>query len=248
MKTPSRLIPVILFVIASILANGQDVGRVIIKNQKDAFPKFIVSLNGVRLTNEYQSTVTFNYLDEYQYKVNILQAGSRNTLSFMVYSSPNYISTYIISKDAYGNYLFNQESKTLMSDTGAVASNTTVSPKGHTTAATPTNTTSAAATTTAATGAVIDEGEYFDIIKTLKKETIEKNRLEMAKTFFGNKWLLASMVKHSLGIFNLEASRVAYAKFAYARTVDKQNYYMVFDAFTLSNSKKEMTEYIKVNP
>jgi hypothetical protein len=220
-----------------LAVNAQDVGKVVIHNAKEGFPKFIVSLNGVRVNNDYLHVVNFDYLDEYQYKVNILQAGSRQTLSFMVYSQPNYISTYVISKDTYGNFLFNLESKVMMKDSSSanvVITATTVA--NASVAATPT------------TGAVIDEGEYFDIIKTLKKEPVEKNRVELAKTFFSSKWLLASMVKDAIKVFNLEPSKVAFAKFAYARTVDKQNYYKVFDSLTLTNSKKEMNEFIKLNP
>jgi hypothetical protein len=228
-KTPLFL----LFSLLMLQLTAQDVGKVVIKNGKDSYPKFITSLNGVRISNEYVSQVTYSYLDEYQYKINILQAGSRQTLSFMVYSQPNYLSTYVINKDTYGNFLFTMESKVLMKDSSVTESSKT-----------PT----VVAAVTATTGPVMDEGEYFDIIKTLKKEPVEKNRVELAKTFFANKWLLSSMVKDAIKVFNLEPSKVAFAKFAYARTVDKQNYYKVFDGLNLTNSKKEMNEFIKANP
>jgi hypothetical protein len=230
----------VLFIFAiALLSRGtaQDVGKVIIKNAKENFPKFIVSLNGIRMSNEYGSAVTFDYLDEYNYKVSILQAGSKNTLSFMVYSAPNYISTYLINKDTYGNYLFNLESKVMMSDSAAA-----VTKSSAPVAASP------SAATSATTGKLIEEEEYFDIVKTLKKEPNEKNRVEMAKTIFGTKWLLASMVVDALKMFRIEASRVAFAKFAYTRTLDKQNYYKVFDSFSLTNSKKEINEVIKTTP
>jgi hypothetical protein len=230
MKTKTPLLLIFSFLL--LQAAAQDVGKVLIKNAKDTYPKFITSLNGVRLSTDYVSQVCYGYLDEYQYKVTILQAGARQTLSFMVYSQPNYFSTYVINKDDYGNFLFTMESKVLMKDStlnDAVKSMT-------------------AAVSTASSGAVIEEEEYFDIIKTLKKEPVEKNRLELAKTFFGNKWLLASMVKDAIKVFSLEPSKVAFAKFAYGRTVDKQNYYKVFDGLSLTNSKKEMNEFIKANP
>jgi len=231
MKTKTPLF--LLFSVLVLSMSAQDVGKVIIKNAKDSYPKFITSLNGVRLSNEYVSQTNYDFLDEYQYKITILQTGSKQTLSFMVYSQPNYLSTYVINKDNYGNFLFTMESKVLLKDSSSAES---------------TKTTSVGTAVTATTGTVIDEGEYFDIIKTLKKEPVEKNRVELAKTFFGNKWLLASMVKDAMKVFVQEPSKVAFAKFAYGRTVDKQNYYKVFDSLNLTNSKKEMNEFIKANP
>lgn len=231
MKTKMPLFLIFSFFVFALSA--QDVGKVVIRNAKDSFPKFITSLNGVRLGNEYVSSVTYNFLDEYQYKITILQSGTRQPLTFMVYSQPHYVSTYVINKDNFGNFLFTMESKVLQKDS---------------TVAEPVKSGSVAAAVTATTGAVIEEEEYFDIIKTLKKETVEKNRLELAKTFFGSKWLLASMVKDAIKVFNQEPSKVAFAKFAYSRTVDKQNFYKVFDGLTLTNSKKEMNDFIKANP
>jgi hypothetical protein len=228
-----RQFAIYLLLLPAISLFSQDVGKVVIKNAKENYPKFIVSLNGIRSCNEYSHSVSYNFLDEYNYKVSILQAGSKNTLTFMVYNTPNYVSTYLIGKDSYGNYMFTMDNKVLMNDTTSAKLAPSAAP----------------ATSVAATpGSVIDEEEYFDIVRTLKKETVEKNRLELAKTFFSTKWLLASMVKDALKMFNLEVTRVAFAKFAYSRTVDKQNYFKVFDAFTLSNSKKEMNEFIKMNP
>ncbi|MDI1353331.1 MAG: DUF4476 domain-containing protein [bacterium] len=225
----------LFIILITLQLQAQDVGRVVIKNASDNFPKFIVSLNGIRASNDYNSSATYDFLDEYNYKINILQAGSRTTLSFMVYSAPNFISTYVIDKDKYGNYLFSLASKVLMVDSTAGASK-------------PSSTAVAGKTAAVATGTVIEEGEYFEIVKTLKKEANEKNRLDLSMTFFADKWFLASMVKDALKMFGQEKSRVTFAKFAYPRTVDKKNYFKVFDSLTLSNSKKEMNEFIKANP
>lgn len=254
MKT--RLLRLALILLCAVNAGAQDIGRVIIRNANPSFPKFIVSMNGIRLSNEYAQKVEFNYLDEFTYKINILQAGSRTTLSFMVYSAPNYVSTYVINKDTYGNYLFALESKTLMTEsaepaTGTVTPSATVAiakPEPGPPATTVPTLSAKEPATSAAPPKTMDEGEYFEIIKTLKKESLEKNRLEMAKTFFAGKYMYASMIKDLLKIFSLEASKLTYAKHAYPFCVDKQNYYKVFDALSLSNSKKNLTEFIKANP
>ena len=87
-----------------------------------------------------------------------------------------------------------------------------------------------------------------EILLCMKKEPNEKNRVEMAKTFFGSKWLLASMVQDALKMFRIETSKLEFAKFAYDRTVDKQNYFKVFEMFTASNSKKVLNDFMKTHP
>ena len=82
----------------------------------------------------------------------------------------------------------------------------------------------------------------------MEPDTSGVNRVEMAKTFFASKWLLASMVQDALKMFRIENSRLEFAKFAYDRTTDKQNYFKVFEMFTASNSKKVMNEFIKAHP
>lgn len=225
-----------------IQAAAQDVGKVIIRNGGN-YPKFIVSLNGIRLSNEYGSQVSFDYLDESNYRVKILQAGSHNLLSFMLNSSPNYISKYILTKDNYGNYSLILESKSLMTGETEVPTNTVV------TNPTPTITPPPAATTVVNSGPqAMADADYNDIVKSIRKESLESTKLEMSKTFFGNQNLSSAQVAGVVKIFSLESSRLNFAKFAYPRTIDKANYFKVYDAFSLSSSKREMSDYIKSNP
>jgi hypothetical protein len=55
MKTKTPLFLIFTFLL--LQAAAQDVGKVLIKNAKDTYPKFITSLNGVRLSSEYVSQV-----------------------------------------------------------------------------------------------------------------------------------------------------------------------------------------------
>lgn len=213
---------------------GQDLGRVVIRNANANYPKFIVSLNGIRLTNDYNASISFDYLEEKNYRVKILQAGSSNVLNFMVNSAPNYISKYILNKDNTGNYSLILESKALMNGQNEVTSQTI-------------QTTPEVLPPTSVVAAMPD-ADYSDMVKSVKKESLESTKLEMAKTFFGSQNLSAAQVLGILRVFSLENSKVNFAKFAYSRTIDKQNYYKVYDAFSLSGSKKDMSEYIKNNP
>jgi hypothetical protein len=45
-------------------------------------------------------------------------------------------------------------------------------------------------------------------------------------------------------LFSFEGTRLDFAKFAYGRTYDIGNYYMVNDAFTFETSIDELNDYI----
>jgi len=90
--------------------------------------------------------------------------------------------------------------------------------------------------------------DYNEMLKSIKKEGVEGTKLEMAKTFFGNQQLTSTQVLGIVKIFSFENSKLNFAKYAYSHTIDKSNYFKVYDAFSFSGSKKEMSEYIKNNP
>ncbi|PBQ34301.1 hypothetical protein CNR22_21840 [Sphingobacteriaceae bacterium] len=215
--------------------SAQDLGKVIIRNASPNYPGFIISLNGVRTSNEYSSTICFDYLEEKNYRVKLLQAGSANILSFMVSSAPNYVSKYILNKDNTGNYSLILESKVLITE-----QNQSPQPLPGAESFSP-------APQANVVTAMLD-ADYNEMIKSVKKESLEGTKLEMAKTFFGNQHLSSAQVAGILKVFSLENSKLNFAKYAYSRTIDKSNYFKVYDVFSLSGSKKEMSEYIKNNP
>jgi hypothetical protein len=48
-----------------------------------------------------------------------------------------------------------------------------------------------------------------------------------------------------VNLFSFEENKLDYAKFAYSKCVDKNNYFIVNDAFSFSSSTDELTEYIE---
>lgn len=233
MKTTFNQFLLIICLVSNIAA--QDLGKVIIRNANPSYPGFIISLNGVRSTNAYNSTICFDYLEEKMYRVKLLQAGSSNVLSFMVNSAPNYVSKYILSKDNSGAYSLILESKVLMTEQDQTSQPV---PEHETYTVVPQATVVAA----------MPDADYSEMIKTVKKESVDGTKLEMAKTFFGNQNLSSAQVLGILKVFSFENSKVTFAKYAYSLTIDKSNYFKVYDAFSFSGSKKEMSEYIKNNP
>ena len=59
-----------------------------------------------------------------------------------------------------------------------------------------------------------------------------------------NSCLLSAQVKEIMLMFNFEETRLDFAKFAYGRTYDIGNYFVVNDAFTFESSIDELGDYI----
>lgn len=79
---------------------------------------------------------------------------------------------------------------------------------------------------------------------SIQKQSFSDNKMNVAKTFLKNKCLSVSQIKDIMGLFSFEADKLSFAKLAYDRCVDKENYYMVSDAFSFSSSNDELTDYI----
>lgn len=79
---------------------------------------------------------------------------------------------------------------------------------------------------------------------SIQKQSFSDNKMNVAKTFLKNKCLSVSQIKDVMGLFSFEADKLSFAKLAYDRCVDKENYYMVSDAFSFSSSNDELTDYI----
>lgn len=87
--------------------------------------------------------------------------------------------------------------------------------------------------------------ENFSALKnSVNNQSFDSSKLTVAKQAIGSNNLTAAQVKELIGLFTFESSKLEIAKFAYGRTVDRNNYYQVSDAFTFSSSVNELSGYI----
>lgn len=251
-----------LFIGSYLMA--QDLGRIVIRNASASYPKFIASLNGIRLNNDYTASVDFNYLDEFNYRARILQAGSTNMLNFNLKSEPKYLSKYVILKDNFGNYSLILESKSLILDgdpvvTNTVANTPTLLPNPATVAVNPTTvvvtqsvvntpTTAVNAQSTAVVVTPMNSEEFNDRLNAIKRTSFDKDRIEKSKQVFEDEVLSTNQVIEVVKVFSFDDSKVNFAKWAYKYTLDKKNYYKVEDHFSFGASKSELREFVKKQP
>lgn len=244
----------------------EDVGKIVITNAKNNYPKFLVSLNGIRLTNEYTQATSFNFLDGTRYEAKFLQAGSTTVKTYTLSSEPKYISKYVIMQDNFGNYSVVLASKSLLAmepvepaEKPSAVIAQTVSVKNN---SVPTNAnpvavkpvptgvnpppTNVAPTVVEVTA--IDEKDFAPRLNSVKKESFDKNRLGKAKQIFDDEVLNTGQVSRLVKLFSFDDSRLDFAKWAYNRTIDKNNYYKVEDLLSFGTSKAALRDYIKKQP
>lgn len=80
---------------------------------------------------------------------------------------------------------------------------------------------------------------------SISSKSFEDTKLTTAKQVAGSNCLSSNQVKEIMSLFSFEDSKLTFAKFAYNRVVDKNNYFMVNDAFTFSSSVDELNDFIQ---
>jgi len=90
----------------------------------------------------------------------------------------------------------------------------------------------------------MNEYEFNGLLNTLNNASFDNTRLTIASQAIMNNYLTVNQVKIIMNVFSFESNRLSFAKSAYARTIDKQNYYLVNDAFSFSSSIHSLNNYI----
>lgn len=88
------------------------------------------------------------------------------------------------------------------------------------------------------------DAEFADVKKSLESKGFEETKMTMAKQVGSNRCFTVDQVKGMMGIFSFEDSKLDFAKYAYERTYDIDNYFKVNDAFSFESSIDELNEYI----
>ena len=87
--------------------------------------------------------------------------------------------------------------------------------------------------------------DFTQAKETLRREWFENTRLETAKQIIDRNYFTSQQVKEIVLLFTFENNRLDIAKYAYGKTVDKGNYFMLNDDFTFNNNKEALKEYIR---
>lgn len=80
---------------------------------------------------------------------------------------------------------------------------------------------------------------------SIEKQMMDDSKLKVAKQVVGTNCLTTAQVKEIMGMFTMERTKLDWAKFAYGKTSDPQNYYQLNDGFMFSSSVDELNKYIE---
>ena len=87
-------------------------------------------------------------------------------------------------------------------------------------------------------------GQFAHLKGMINQQNFESSKLSIAKQAISRNYVTSRQVRKLLELLYFESTRVELAKFAFEHTVDKENYYIVHDAFTFGSSIHELEDYL----
>lgn len=81
--------------------------------------------------------------------------------------------------------------------------------------------------------------------EAIRKESFDNSRMVVAQQIADNNYFTTAQVKELVKLFSFEERKLDFAKYAYSRTVDRNNYFMINEVFNFSKTKEELADYIK---
>ena len=85
---------------------------------------------------------------------------------------------------------------------------------------------------------------FGQLKNTINNQWFDSGKLQVAKQAISMNSLTPAQVAELIQLFSFESSKLEIAKMAFANTIDKQNYYIVNNAFWFSSSVAELDQYI----
>jgi hypothetical protein len=93
--------------------------------------------------------------------------------------------------------------------------------------------------------APMSDREFRAVLQSIDREWLESNKLKSATQVVRANSFSAAQVKEIILLFSFENNKLEVAKQAYANTVDKRNYSMIYDVFSFNSSKAELERFIR---
>jgi hypothetical protein len=86
--------------------------------------------------------------------------------------------------------------------------------------------------------------DYEALKNSIRTKSFESSKLAVAQQAASVNNLTSQQVLGLLELFSFESTKLEFAKYAYGRTVDRNNYYLVNNGFTFESSITELAAYI----
>lgn len=93
----------------------------------------------------------------------------------------------------------------------------------------------------------MSNGDFEQAKAAVRNAHFNDAMLSTAKSVLLNNYMTTGQVIEMCKVFSFEDAKLAFAKAAYSRTVDPENYYKVSNVFSFSSSKEELNNMISAN-
>lgn len=87
--------------------------------------------------------------------------------------------------------------------------------------------------------------DFEAAVRMINEENFDDKRLELAKYIIQSNPMSTRQIFQVCSLFNFEANKLEFAKFAYPYCVDRNRYFLVDDVFNFSSSKDELHKFIQ---
>lgn len=94
-------------------------------------------------------------------------------------------------------------------------------------------------------GCAIPESSVSSIKSSVEDESFSDDKMNVAKQAIRNRCITVSQVRNIMSVFDFEDKKLEFAKYAYERTYDVDNYYLVNKDFDFSSTKDELNKYLQ---
>lgn len=79
---------------------------------------------------------------------------------------------------------------------------------------------------------------------SINEEWFDSSRMDIIKMTLRFNFFDSYQIKELMHLLSFESSKLEFAKLAFEKVIDPENYYMVVQSLTFSSSKRELTQYV----
>ena len=90
----------------------------------------------------------------------------------------------------------------------------------------------------------MNDYDFQQLVSTINHMSFESSKMQGVKQALSSNQVTARQVEQLMQMMTFESSKLELAKFAYHRTIDKQNYYLLNDSFTFESSIQDLNDFI----
>ncbi len=90
----------------------------------------------------------------------------------------------------------------------------------------------------------MDPRSFADAKRSISGSSFESTKLSTAKTVLSNNFVTTDQVIEICKLFSFDDTKLEFAKYAYNKTVDNNNYFKVGNVFSFSSSRESLNQFI----